>query len=93
VWVSVSLLVPGVPGTFTLLMLLVTVPLASAKRPVPPVIVLTSVASLPVAVNVPVPVAVVKIRSPFAATMLAVSVKLNVSGPVSVNDVICKRAG
>ena len=74
--------------TVTLLMLEVMVPLASAKRPVPPVIVLTSVDSLPVAVNVPVPVAVVNTSSPFAATMIAVSVKLNVSGPVIVSDVM-----
>ena len=71
--------------TVTLLILLVSVPLASAKRPVPPVIVLTSVASLVLlGSNVPVPTAVVKISSPFAATIVAVCVQLNVS-PVTVN--------
>jgi hypothetical protein len=88
VCVSVSLLVRVVPTseTFSLLIVVVIVPLASVKRPVPPVIVLTSVASLPVAVNVPVPMPVVKISSPFAATMIPVSVKLTVS-PVIVTDV------
>lgn len=71
--------------TVTLLMVEVRVPLASAKRPVPPVIVLTSVASLVLlGSNVPVPTAVAKIWSPFAATKVAVCVQLNVL-PVTVN--------
>jgi hypothetical protein len=83
----VSLLVIIVPTaeTITLLMLLVRVPLASAKRPVPPVMVLTSVATLVLlGSNVPVPTAVAKISSPFAATMVAVCVQVNVL-PVTVN--------
>ncbi len=63
----------------------VPVPLASAKRPVPPVIVKMVDASVPV--GVPVDAPVVNSLSPFAATSVAVPVKLNVSGPVSVNDV------
>ena len=74
--------------TISLLILLVSVPLARAKRPVPPVILLTSVVSLPVGVSVPFPVAAVQSLSPLAATMIAVRVRPNVSGPVSVNDVM-----
>ena len=74
--------------TFTLLILVVSVPLASAKRPVPPTIVLTSVDSLPVAVIVPVPVAVVNTSSPFAATMIAGERMAERVRPVIVIDVM-----
>ena len=88
--VSVSRVVRLVPRveTIALLILLVSLPLAPAKRPVPPVIVLTSLVSLPAGVSVPVPVAAVQTLSPLAATSVAVSVRRNVSGPVSVNDVM-----
>jgi hypothetical protein len=61
--------------TTTLLIVTVKVPLASAKRPVPPVIVLTWVLSMVVAdVNAPDPVKVENTSAPFAATRVSVPV-------------------
>ena len=59
--------------TVTPTLVIVNVPLASSKRPVPPVIVLTLVVTLPVDVTVPVPATVVNILSPFALSPFALS--------------------
>ena len=59
--------------TITLLIVIVKVPLASAKRPVPPVIVLAWVLWMVVAdVNTPDPVKVENSSSPFAASRISV---------------------
>jgi hypothetical protein len=54
--VTVDVTIDPTIETVTPTFVIVNVPLASAKRPVPPVIVLTFVDSLPVDVTVPVPV-------------------------------------
>jgi len=60
--------------TIALLIVIVKVPLASAKRPVPPVIVLTWVLPAVGDVNTPDPVKVENSSSPFAATRVSVPV-------------------
>src|ERR1035441_6072726 len=62
----------------------VNVPLASANRPVPPVIVWTTVV-LTGGPRVPIPAVVENSLSPFAATVVSVPVKLNPFEPTRVN--------
>jgi hypothetical protein len=69
--------------TIVLVLSVVNVPLASAKRPVPPVIVKTPVL-MPVD-SAPVTVKVAKVWSPFAHTTVSVPTRVNVFGPVMVN--------
>jgi hypothetical protein len=85
VWVKENVSIDPTVETGVLRLVVVNVPLASAKRPVPPVIVLNVVAGAdPVDVRVPVPEVVVKSSSPLAATEVVAPVKLNVFGPVRV---------
>ena len=64
----------------------VTVPLAPAKRPVPPVNVLVAVpVALPEASSVPLPVKVANSWSPFAATVTNEPATVKVLGPVGVS--------
>jgi hypothetical protein len=71
--------------TGTLTLVIVNVPLAPVKRPVPPVIVLTVVTvAVPVDEMVPVAEPVENNSSPFAATVVPAPVMLSVFGPVRV---------
>jgi hypothetical protein len=71
--VKVDVVIDPTVDTVTPTLVTVIVPLASAKRPVPPVIVLTVVATNPVDVTVPVVVCVVNSLSPFSLSLFAVA--------------------
>ena len=62
----------------------VNIPLASENRPVPPVIVLTTMFCTG-GPRVPIPEVLVNILSPFAATVVAVPVRLNPFEPTRTN--------
>jgi hypothetical protein len=70
--------------TDVLVAMVVNVPLASANRPVPPVIVLVDVEVIG-GPKVPVAETVVNSLSPFAATVVPVPVKPNPFGPTRAN--------
>jgi hypothetical protein len=64
----------------------VSVPLASAKRPVPPVIVMTTSCLAPLAVDVLVEVKVPVNRSPVVATIVTVPLPTTVLSEVGAPD-------
>jgi hypothetical protein len=82
--VNVTVSIDPTIETDVLTPVVVNVPLASANRPVPPEIVLTTLFCTG-GPRVPVPEVVVNSLSPFAATVVPVPVKLNPFGPTRAN--------
>jgi hypothetical protein len=82
--VCVTVLIDPMVETLVLMPVTVNIPLAPVNRPVPPTIVLVEVEVIG-GPEFPVPEPFAKSLSPFAATMVYVTVKLNPFGPTRAN--------